>query len=108
MTDTFLGYVPMVSYLEPKEPGQCYETESPNGILHIGIKKLGRGERLRHQVTSSMCDSVMAQAPGGSYRWMTTHALDSPECSPTSGLHFTRHALDYYSMTKHIFNATQS
>lgn len=39
------------SDLQPKEPVQRYERETPGELLHIDIKKLGRFERTGHRIT---------------------------------------------------------
>jgi hypothetical protein len=41
-----------LSDLQPDEPVQRYERETPGELLHIGIKKLGRFDKVGHRVTA--------------------------------------------------------
>lgn len=40
-----------LSDLRPQEPVQRYEREHPGELLHIGIKKLGRFDKVGHRIT---------------------------------------------------------
>jgi transcriptional regulator with XRE-family HTH domain len=63
--------------LEPAEPIRRYERQNPGEMIHIGIKKLGRFDRIGHRITGDSAARATAALPAEEDR----RALDEPIAS---------------------------
>lgn len=68
-----------LAHLEPAPPPQRYEVETPGGLLHLDIKKLGRFRKPGPRVTQDMSFQGRSGGPvGSSSMWPSTMPRASP------------------------------
>jgi transposase InsO family protein len=92
-----------LSDLQPAEPVQRYERDSPGELLHIDIKKLGRIERAGHRVTGERAGRIR---PGVGWEYLFVAVDDHsriaftqihPDERKESAVAFLRAAHAYYA-----------
>ena len=90
--------------LEPKPPVQRYEYDTPGGMIHIDMKKLGRIEGIGHGITGDRT----GQSNKGRIGWEVLHvAIDDasrlaytevlPDEKKETACAFTARALDWFA-----------
>jgi transposase InsO family protein len=88
--------------LQPKEPVQRYERETPGELLHIDIKKLGRFDRTGHRITGEQ--TQCSRSIGGEFLFV---AIDDhswiaftqmhPDERKESAVSFVQAATQYFA-----------
>ena len=90
--------------LEPPEPVLRYEYETPGGLIHVDIKKLGRFDRTGHRITGKRTGNASSRGSG----WEFVHVcIDDasrvafsqilPDEKKESAVAFLKAAVAYYA-----------
>jgi hypothetical protein len=90
--------------LEPKPPVQRYEYDTPGGMIHIDMKKLGRIDGIGHRITGSRNGKSRTRGIG----WEVLHvAIDDasrlaytevlPDEKKETACAFTARAIDWFA-----------
>jgi len=90
--------------LEPAEPVVRYEYDTPGGLIHLDIKKLGRFERTGHRITGKRTGNASSRGSG----WEFVHVcIDDasrlafsqilPDEKKQSAVAFLKAAVAYYA-----------
>jgi transposase InsO family protein len=94
--------------LDPRPPIIRYQRERPGELLHVGIKKLGRIERIAHRITGARTRQSNRRAVGRGLGWGYVHvAVDDasrlactelmPDERKESAVAFTRRAVTWFA-----------
>ena len=90
--------------LEPRPPVRRYEYDTPGGMIHIDMKRLGRIDRIGHRITGDRTSQSKTRPAG----WEVLHvAIDDasrlaytevlPDQKKETAIAFTARAIDWYA-----------